>query len=181
MPLICVISGRRVWWPHANRRRDDVRRPCRTLLCAAVRDGADGGPADRVSGGLRSTEQSISELAEALLASRSAIAGAVNTLESLGLIRRYRAAGERMDRVWIDMSSPNAMGFDISEYREHGELAREGLLLLGDVPAERQELLLEWAAFADFLVERIPVLAQEWEERRAALLASGALTGGRGE
>src|SRR6266508_1539538 len=39
-------------------------------------------------------EQTISELAEALLASRSAIAGAVNYLENLGLIRRSRAAGD---------------------------------------------------------------------------------------
>jgi DNA-binding Lrp family transcriptional regulator len=121
-------------------------------------------------------QQSISELAEALLASRSAIAGAVNTLETLGLIRRYRAAGERMDRVCIDPSSSQAMGFgDVSEYREQGELAREGLRLLGDVSPERQELLLEWAAFADFLVERLPVLAQEWKERRDELRASGEI------
>ena len=69
-------------------------------------------------------EQSITELADALLASRSAIAGAVNTLETLRLIQRSRAAGERMDRVRIDMSGPNVMGFDISEYREQSELAR---------------------------------------------------------
>ena len=55
-------------------------------------------------------EQTISELADALLASRSAIAGAVNTLETLGLIQRSRAAGERMDRVRIDMSSPQRDG-----------------------------------------------------------------------
>ena len=55
-------------------------------------------------------EQSIAELADALLASRSAIAGAVTTLETLGLIRRSRAAGERMDRVCIDMSSPTGDG-----------------------------------------------------------------------
>src|SRR6266508_4854739 len=73
-------------------------------------------------------EQTISELAEALLASRSAIAGAVNYLENLGLIRRSRAAGERMDRVRIDMSSSShARGFDVSEYREASDLAREGL------------------------------------------------------
>ena len=116
-------------------------------------------------------EQSISELADALLASRSAIAGAVNTLESLGLIRRYRAAGERMDRVCIDLSSPNAFGFDVTEYKEQGELAREGLRLLGDVPPERQQILQEWAAFADFLVERLPVLEQEWKQRREELRA----------
>jgi hypothetical protein len=123
-------------------------------------------------------EQSISELAEALLASRSAIAGAVNTLETLGLIRRYRAAGERMDRVCIDASSSQAMGFgDVSEYQEQGELAREGLRLLGDVPPERQELLLEWAAFAEFLVERLPVLAQEWKDRREELGARAETPG----
>jgi hypothetical protein len=120
-------------------------------------------------------EQSVSELADALLASRSAIAGAVNTLENLGLIQRSRAAGERMDRVRIDMSSPQATGGDISEYREHGELAREGLRLLEDAPPERQAVLLEWAAFADFLVERLPLLQQEWKERREALRAAGQL------
>jgi hypothetical protein len=120
-------------------------------------------------------EQSITELADALLASRSAIAGAVNTLESLGLIRRSRAAGERMDRVSIDMWSPRATGFDVSEYREQGELAREGLGLLADAPPPRRAILLEWAAFADFLVERLPLLEQEWIERREKLRAAGDL------
>jgi DNA-binding MarR family transcriptional regulator len=120
-------------------------------------------------------QQTISELADALLASRSAIAGAVNTLEILGLIRRSRAAGERMDRVYIDMSSSHAMGFDVSEYQEQKELAEEGLRLLADAPAERRALLLEWVAFADFLVERLPVLEQEWKQRREALRAAGEL------
>ena len=120
-------------------------------------------------------EQTITGLAEALLASRSAIAGAVNTLESLGLIRRSRAAGERMDRVSIDMSSRRGTGFDLSEYQEQGELAREGLRRLGDVPPRRRAVLLEWAAFADFLVERLPALEQEWKERREKLRAAGDL------
>src|ERR1035438_8533544 len=100
-------------------------------------------------------EQSIAELAEALLASRSAIAGAVSALENLGYIRRSGAAGERMDRVRIDLTGPRAMGFDISEYREQGDLAREGLQMLADAPPGRRAVLLEWAAFADFLVERL--------------------------
>jgi hypothetical protein len=120
-------------------------------------------------------QQTIGELADALLASRSAIAGAVNTLETLKLIRRTRAAGERMDRVCIDMSSPQAMGFDVSEYQEQAELAREGLNLLADAPPERRAIVSEWAAFAEFLVERIPVLEQEWKERRDALRAAGQL------
>jgi len=120
-------------------------------------------------------EQSIGELAEALLASRSAIAGAVGTLETLGLVRRSRAAGERMDRVTIDRTSRRAWGFDVSEYREQGELAREGLEVLADAPLERRATLLEYAAFADFLVERLPVLEQEWNAHREALRAAGQL------
>ena len=120
-------------------------------------------------------EQSIGELADALLASRSAIAGAVNALETLGLIRRSRAAGQRMDRVRIDMSSPRAMGFDLSEYQELADLAREGLEVLADTPPGRRATLLELAAFADFLVERLPELEQEWKAQREALRAAGEL------
>ena len=120
-------------------------------------------------------EQSIGELAEALLASRSAIANAVNTLETLKLVRRFRAAGERMDRVQLDLSSPNAMGFDVSEYQEQADLAREGLALLADQPPERKSLLLEGLAFAEFLVERMPAWEQEWKSHRAELCAAGEL------
>lgn len=121
-------------------------------------------------------EQSIAELAEALLASRSAIAGAIATLDNLDLVRRSRAAGERMDRVRIDMSGPRSMGFDPTEYQEQADLAREGLALVGDdAPAERRAVLLEWAAFADFLVERLPILEKEWRSHREALRAAGEL------
>jgi len=120
-------------------------------------------------------DQSIGELAEALLASRSAIAGAVKGLEALHVVRRSRAAGERMDRVLIDLSSPRAMGMDISEYEELREMAHEGLEVLQDAPIERRAVLLEVCAFADFLLEQIPRMQQEWEARRAAMVAAGEL------
>jgi DNA-binding transcriptional ArsR family regulator len=120
-------------------------------------------------------EQSIGELAEALLASRSAITGALDVLERLHAIRRSRAAGERMDRVRTDFSSAEARGFDITEYQELGDLAREGLEVLSDGPPQRRADLLELAAFADFLVEGTQTLRQEWEARRDALRASGEL------
>ncbi|MGH9090312.1 MAG: MarR family transcriptional regulator [Acidimicrobiales bacterium] len=123
-------------------------------------------------------EQSIGGLADALLASRSAIAGAVKTLETIGLIQRSRAAGERMDRVRLDMSSSQAMGFDVTEYQEMADLAREGLAVVAGEPRERQAILLEWAAFADFLVERLPLTGQEWKARREALRAAGELPDG---
>src|SRR5215831_6358199 len=53
-------------------------------------------------------EQSIGELAEALLASRSAIANAVNSLETLGLIRRSRAAWWHGCQIWRRTGRPTA-------------------------------------------------------------------------
>src|SRR6201994_1278586 len=95
-------------------------------------------------------DQTIGELSEALLASRSAVTGALDVLERLHSTRRSRAAGERMDRVRIDFSSAEARGFDVTEYQELGDLAREGLEVLKDAPDERKADALEMAAFADF-------------------------------
>lgn len=117
----------------------------------------------------------IAGLADDLLASRSAIAGAIKTLEAMRLVQRTRTAGERMDRVQIDINSPNATGLDPGEYREVGELAREGLEMLAGAPLERRAVLSEMAAFSDFLVEQIPLFGQKWEERRAELVAAGEL------
>jgi DNA-binding transcriptional regulator GbsR (MarR family) len=115
----------------------------------------------------------IGELAEALLASRSAIAGAVKTLETIHVVQRSRDAGERMDRVRI--TAQQSMQMDVSEYEEMRELAREGLEVLSDASPERRAALLEMAAFAEFLVEQMPKLKQEWEARREALVESGDL------
>lgn len=120
-------------------------------------------------------EQSIGELADALLASRSAITGAVKVLENAHTVRRLRVAGDRMDRVRVDVSSPRAMGLDISEYEELSQLAHEGLEVVRGAPAERRAVMLEMSAFADFVLERMPVMQQEWQDRRAALVASGEL------
>ena len=120
-------------------------------------------------------EQSIGELTDALLASRSAITQAVKVLETTRAITRSRAAGQRLDRVRIDLNSPRSMGLDISEYEELSELAREGLQVLRDAAPERRAVVVEMSAFADFLLERIPLLQQEWTARREALVAAGEL------
>ncbi len=127
-----------------------------------------------------SRDQTIAELSDALLASRSAITSALNVLERMDAIRRSRAAGERMDRVRLDFSSPQSRGFDISEYQQLGDLAREGLEVLKEAPPERRATLLEMAAFADFLVERTRALQQEWEAHRDGLRATGELPASEG-
>jgi hypothetical protein len=80
-----------------------------------------------------------------------------------------------MDRVRIDLSSPQSMGMDIAEYEELAELAREGLEVLRDASTERRAVLLEMSAFAGFLLEQMPRLQREWQARREALVASGDL------
>ena len=122
-------------------------------------------------------EQSIAELAEALLASRSAISGAVKALEQLGLVRRYRTAGERMDRVGIDLASQRTFGFDPTEYQEQAALAREGLAILADAPPGRRAVLLEWAALAEWITARLPEWEKDWQDHREALRAAGDLPG----
>jgi hypothetical protein len=122
-------------------------------------------------------DQSIAELSEALLASRSAVTGALDVLERLHTVQRSRAAGERMDRIRVDLSSAESRGFDVSEYQELAGLAREGLEVVRDAAPERRATLMEMAAFADWLVERTRALQDEWEAHRDTLRASGELDG----
>ena len=120
-------------------------------------------------------DQSIADLADALLASRSAITGAIKSLETIGLLQRSRSAGERMDRVRIDLTSQQAFGFDIAEYVEQRDLAREGLEVLKGTSIERRAVLLHWQAFSEFLTDNLPKLEKQWKAHRAALVKAGKL------
>lgn len=117
----------------------------------------------------------VAELAEALHASRTAVSGAVVSLERLSLVARSRAVGERADRVAIDPAFGSQSLDDPTEYIALAALARRGLETLDDAPSSQRARLLELAALADFLVERSPVWAAEWRERRDALRASDEL------
>ncbi len=120
-------------------------------------------------------QQTIDELGEALLASRSAVTGAVKLLENYGMARRTRTAGERMDRVTLNPDSRQPQNFDAALHHEHAALFREGLALLADAPPERRAPLEEMVALAEFLAERLPRLVDEWEAHRDELRASGQL------
>ena len=111
-------------------------------------------------------QQTIEELGEALLASRSAITGAVKLLEGYRMVRRTRLAGERMDRVSLDPASEQPQNFDAAIHREHAALFREGLALLADASPERRAPLEEMVALAEFLAERLPALRDEWHAYR---------------
>ena len=72
-------------------------------------------------------EQSIANLAEALLASRSAITNAVTILERYHLVRRERHAGWRVDLISIDTTGLEKNGFAPALYAQQAALAYEGL------------------------------------------------------
>lgn len=115
-------------------------------------------------------KQSIGELADALMASRSAVTGAIETLENYHLVKRNRAAGERSDSISIDPAGLENRGFDATTYQEQASLFREGLIVLsGETPDQRTLLLEEAAALADFLAEQMPALQREWHKQRDAL------------
>lgn len=121
-------------------------------------------------------QQTIDQLAEALMASRSAITGAVKLLEAYGVAVRTRSAGERVDRVSGNLNALEPRNFDSSLFKEQGALFREGLALLSDATPARRAPLEELLALVEFLGERLPQVLAEWRERRAALRASGRLT-----
>ncbi|MGW0947870.1 GbsR/MarR family transcriptional regulator [Streptomyces sp. NPDC002623] len=120
-------------------------------------------------------QQTIDELSDALLASRSAVTGAVKLLESYDLARRTRSAGERMDRVSLNSTGRQPQNFDATLHLEHAALFREGLDLLTDAAPTRRAPLEEMVALAEFLAERLPALRDEWHAHREELRASGKL------
>lgn len=109
-------------------------------------------------------EQSINEIAEALFTSRSAINGAIKTLENLKLIRRTRPAGTRADLISLNPQDWRDTGFQPGEYTEMAALAREGLELLKNAPPERRQPLEMMVSMNDFFAERIPKLYDEWRD-----------------
>ncbi|MGS0686126.1 GbsR/MarR family transcriptional regulator [Nakamurella sp. GG22] len=120
-------------------------------------------------------QQTIDELGDALLASRSAITGAVKLLEGYGVARRTRIAGERVDRVSVNAASRQPQNFDAAIHLEHAAVFREGLALLADAPPERRAPLEEMVALAEFLSERLPALRDEWLVHRDRLRETGGL------
>jgi len=109
-------------------------------------------------------EQSINEIADALLTSRSAINNGVKMLETQKLIRRLRPAGTRADLISLNPLGWENLGFDPTEYRHMASLAREGLALLGKASPERRQALEVVASLNEFLAERLPKLYEEWNE-----------------
>jgi DNA-binding transcriptional regulator GbsR (MarR family) len=111
-------------------------------------------------------EQSIGDIADTLLASRSAITSAIKVLETQHLVQRTRPAGTRADLVSVAASGWERTGFDVASYREQANLAREGLAILKNASPERRQALEEVRMLNEFLVDRMPRLLEDWHAYR---------------
>lgn len=120
-------------------------------------------------------EQSAAEIAEALGLSRSAVGSAVAMLENWAVVQRRRPPGERADKIAVHAAFGEAGLVSEAEYVALRAVAVDGLELLGDASPSRRARLLEVLAFTDFLIERLPALADEWRVRRDELRARGVL------
>ena len=107
-------------------------------------------------------QQSINDIADALLTSRSAINNGVKMLEAQKLIQRSRPAGTRSDLISLNPLGRENMGFDPTEYLQMASLAREGLELLGNASPERRQALEVVLSLNEFMAERLPQLYEEW-------------------
>lgn len=108
-------------------------------------------------------EQTIASLAEALLASRSAITQAVTLLNQRGLARRFRARGQRVDYVVVNLDiSQFARELDGSTYAYQAALVAQAAEIVEKDGAGRNSALLELHDFYRFLSERLPNLKEEW-------------------
>lgn len=111
--------------------------------------------------------QSINDLAEALLVTRSAIVQAVTLLETCHLVRRSRSRGERVDKITavIDVSIFED-DLDAPGHAAQAVLLRQGAALL-DAADDRRQPLEDVADFYEFIGRRLPELKAEWRAQRS--------------
>lgn len=109
-------------------------------------------------------QQSHSELAEVLQASKGSISTMTRMLIQIGLIERVSLPGDRRDyfqikpNAWAQMTKQRMA--QITAFRE---LAEKGLALLKEDSPRQQQRLQEMHDMHAFLEREIPLLDERWE------------------
>lgn len=109
-------------------------------------------------------QQSHSELAEVLQASKGSISTMTRLLIQIGLIERLSLPGERRDyfqikpNAWSQMTKQRMA--QITAFRQ---LAEKGLELLKDTSPRHQQRLQEMHDIHAFLERELPLLDERWE------------------
>lgn len=128
----------------------------------------------RVLGSLLVTlenERSIDSLADELRASRGAISMSIKDLARTGLVEKISKPGDRKYyyRLRADLWSKLYLE-RLDNFEEHVRLAEEGLRLMSEEPEESKQRLLEMGAFFGFLLDMLPMAAEEWKKRSPQLI-----------
>lgn len=112
-------------------------------------------------------QQSTSELAEGLQASKGSISTMTRLLIQIGLIERVSLPGKRRDyfqikpHAWSQMTKQR-----ISQIATFRELAKKGLGILEGTPAHLKERLQEMHDIHAFWERELPLLDKRWEQEQ---------------
>jgi DNA-binding MarR family transcriptional regulator len=115
-------------------------------------------------------EQTFTQIADALQASKGTISTALKSLVGSGWVDRRPVQGERSDRFhlrpgrWVELS--RAQNAHCAQMRV---LAVQGLDLLADAPARRLARLEELRDFYSWLDRELPELWDRWAASRERL------------
>jgi DNA-binding transcriptional ArsR family regulator len=107
-------------------------------------------------------EQSASELAERLQASKGSISTATRLLLRMGLIERVRMRGERFDRFTAPPEAWDEYLWREDQFKEPRRVLRLGLQALADEPRARRSRLEQLDSIYAWWQERIPRLHEEY-------------------
>ena len=113
--------------------------------------------------------QTITDLANALQASKGSISGMTRFLIHLGLIERFSLPGERRDYFRV---RPDAWYFamesKLAEVSRVREMAERGLELLDDEDPANRQRLEEMRDIHAFFEREIPLMLVRWKQARPA-------------
>jgi DNA-binding transcriptional regulator GbsR (MarR family) len=113
-------------------------------------------------------QQSTSELAKTLQASKGSISTMTRLLIQIGLIERVGLPGKRRDyfqikpHAWSQMTKQR-----IAQITTFRELAEKGLSILEGAPNHLRERLQEMRDIHAFWERELPLLDQRWEQEQS--------------
>ncbi|NEQ25752.1 MAG: MarR family transcriptional regulator [Microcoleus sp. SIO2G3] len=114
-------------------------------------------------------QQSLTEIAEVLQASKGSISMMTRLLIQIGLIDRISLPGDRRDYFQIKPDSWTRMSQQrLTQIITIRELADRGLALLAHQDAQAQARLQEMRDFHAFWERELPLLNDRWERERSA-------------
>ena len=118
-----------------------------------------------------SAQVSMNELMEALQASKSSISSITRMLINTDMIEQVAVPGDRRDYFRIRADAwTNALRDNLDKAVSFSRMAKDGLELLKEAPADRKLRLLEMHSLFTFLEREIPMLIGRWEQEYKSLL-----------